>query len=142
MCWLHWRLDLWVFFYDRVLKTMADCSSCLQCVRDAQDLFMKNASYSFFLTFSTFFKTNFYWSIVSLQCCVSFYYSKMSQLCIHVCPHPLNSSPSRSPLSIGSRALCCTEVLIGHLFYTQYQWCIYISIPVSPFFHPPTTNYY
>ena len=26
-----------------------------------------------FLTFSTFFKINFYWSIVSLQCCVSFY---------------------------------------------------------------------
>lgn len=41
MSWLHWRLDLGVFFYDGVLKIMADCSSCVQCVRDAQDLFME-----------------------------------------------------------------------------------------------------
>lgn len=41
MSWLHWRPDLGVFFYDGVLKIMADCSSCVQCVRDDQDLFME-----------------------------------------------------------------------------------------------------
>ena len=34
-----------------------------------------------------FFKKNFYWSIVVLQCCVSFYYSKVNQPYIYVCMH-------------------------------------------------------
>lgn len=34
------RLKLWIFFYDEVLEMMANCNSCLQCVRDDKALFM------------------------------------------------------------------------------------------------------
>ena len=40
-----------------------------------------------------FFKKNFYWSIVVLQCCVSFYYSKVNQPYIYVCMHAQCLSP-------------------------------------------------
>ena len=36
----------------------------------------------------TYFKINFYWSIVALQCCVSFYSKKKNQLYIYIFPLP------------------------------------------------------
>ena len=82
-----------------------------------------------FLTFSTFFKMNFYWSIVSLQCCVSFYYRKMNQLCIHVCPHlwtpphpGLHRALSRVPCAVQrfSLVICFIHSINGaYIFQSQ-----------------------
>ena len=52
-----------------------------------------------------FFKKNFYWSTVVLQCCVSFYYSKVNQLYIYVCMHAQSLSCVR---------LCATPWTVAH----------------------------
>ena len=67
----------------------------------------------------TFFLINFCWSIVTLQCCVSFYCTKKNESAIHIhisLPFgPLSHSGQHSALS---RVLCATKyVLISYLFY-------------------------
>ena len=70
------------------------------------------------LSLSFFYLINFYWSLVALQCCVSF--DCTEKWIIYPLPFGFPSHSGRH--SILSRVLSAIQyVLISYLFYTQYQ---------------------
>ena len=89
----------------------------------------------------------FNWSLVALQCCVSFCCNEVSQLSAHKTPPPGPASHSHSPShpSRSSQNKKLGSLSIEHVpsSYVLYTWqCVYVNpnlsvCPTLPFPHSP-----
>ena len=96
----------------------------------------------FFLTALVFvcLFLNFYWSIVDLQCCVSFRgTAKVNQLYIYIYPLFFRFSSQVGHYRVLSRVPCAIQqVLISYIFYIQQCVCVNTNLLIypSPSLHP------
>ena len=94
---------------------------------------------SFFFKFCFSFKKIFSWSIVALQCCVSFY-CKQSESIKHIQISPLfwisflfrsPESIEQSSLSSSSSRLCVHAQLLSHVQFSVTPWTVAHQAPLS-----------